>query len=81
MTHLYIEYDATNAIIATIRAFVAHEELYNAAWAGENIEVKRDDHTWIDSTQEYAASQLLNAVQHMLTVAGRDVVELRITVY
>lgn len=71
MNTVYIAFDqATDENIGRVRALLDQEAMHNPNWSGAEFEVALDDHTWIDTRNEYAGAALLGRIHRILN--GED---------
>jgi hypothetical protein len=65
MTTLYLAHGIDSAVISKVADMVGHERLYNPNWSGADINILRDDYTWLDDNS-ISSAQLLSQVHNII---------------
>lgn len=67
MVSIYIDRAETDESIARVRAEIVSQAEYHLGWKLRDVDVQRDDHTWIDGAETADRTALLSLVQALLS--------------
>lgn len=67
MLRIYIDRAETDEAIARVRAEIAIQAEYHLGWKLSDVDVQRDDHTWIDGAEPADREALLALVRNLLS--------------
>jgi hypothetical protein len=65
MTTLHIGYKVSDSALSKIAEMIDYERVYNPNWSGANIQIMRDEYTWIDD-DSINAIQLFSQVRNLI---------------
>ena len=65
MTTLHIAYEVNSVVLSKIVDLINYERLYNPNWSGADINILRDDYTWLDN-DSLCAHQLFSQIQNII---------------
>jgi hypothetical protein len=66
MVSIYIDRAETDESIARVRAEIVTQAEYHLGQKLDDVDVQRDDHTWIDGPDTADRAALLNLVRRLL---------------
>lgn len=67
MVTIYIDRAETDESIARVRAEIGPQAEYHLGWRLGDVDVQRDNHTWIDGPETADRTALLALVQKLLS--------------
>ncbi|QEI07279.1 hypothetical protein FXN63_16565 [Pigmentiphaga aceris] len=67
MVTIYIDRAETDESIARVRAEIGPQAEYHLGWKLGDVDVQRDDHTWVDGDDTADRAALLALVQKLLS--------------